>query len=89
MSETMFFQKGRGVNSCRHLHLVLLPRAAHKLRCRHCHLTITAEELKGSHCPECYEVHGRKNTDFEEISEAEDKKTRYRCEQCGVLIEVD
>ena len=77
------------MNSCRHLHLVLLPQATHKLRCRHCHLIITAEELKGSHCPECYEAHGRKNSNFEEISTSGDGKTRYRCEQCGVIIDVD
>jgi rubrerythrin len=77
------------MSSCRHLNLVLLPPATQKLRCRQCHLTITAEELQGSHCPECHEAHGRKNFDFEEIKSAEDEKTRYRCEQCGVIIEVD
>ncbi len=77
------------MDSCRHLHLVLLPSAAHKLRCRHCHLTITAEELNGSYCPECFDAHGRKSFDFEEISTPGDEKTRYRCEQCGVIIDVD
>lgn len=87
--ESDFLQKGYVMSSCRHLHLVLLPKAPHKLRCRHCHLTISADELKSGHCPECYEVHGRKNSDFEEISTFMDGKTRYRCEQCGVIIDAD
>jgi hypothetical protein len=52
-------------------------------------LTITAEELNGSYCPECYEAHGMKNSDFEEISTPGEVKTRYRCEECGVIIDVD
>ncbi len=78
------------MSSCRHLHLVLLPRPAKKLRCRHCHLTITAGELDGGYCPECFDALGRKNFDFEEVdAPAEDQKTRYRCEDCGVIIDVD
>jgi rubrerythrin len=77
------------MDSCRHLHLVLLPQAANKLRCRHCHLTITAEELNNGYCPECYHTHGRKNSDFEEVETSGDGKTRYRCEECGVIIDVD
>jgi hypothetical protein len=77
------------MDTCRHLHLVLIPPAAPKLRCRHCHLTITAEELKGGHCPECFEAHGRKHSDFEEITSSGDGKTRYRCEECGVIIDAD
>jgi hypothetical protein len=78
------------MNPCRHLHLVLLsPLATHKLRCRHCHLTITPEELEGGYCPECYEAKGIKNSNFEEISTPGDGKTRYRCEQCNAVIDVD
>ena len=78
------------MDSCRHLHLVLIPQPiTHKLRCRRCHLTITPEELKGSYCPECHEAHGVKVSDFEEINIPGDGKTRYRCEECGVIIDVD
>ena len=74
------------MTTCRHMNLVLLPVEKNKLRCRHCHLVITPEELQGGYCPECYEAYGQKRYDFEEI-EAENEKTRYRCEDCGVIIE--
>jgi hypothetical protein len=78
------------MDSCRHLHLALIPQqATQKLRCQRCHLTITADELKEGHCPECYEEHGRVSSDFEEISTSGERKTRYRCEECGVIIDVD
>lgn len=78
------------MDSCRHLHLALIPRpATHKLRCRRCHLTITAEELNGRCCPECHEAHGIQSCEFEEISVPGDGKTRYRCEECGVIIDAD
>lgn len=76
------------MTSCRHLQLLLLPPEGNRLRCRHCHLTISAEELQGGYCPECHAASGRKNYDFEEIPPA-NPRTRYRCEQCGVIIEVD
>jgi hypothetical protein len=71
---------------CRHQHLVLIPPEKGRLRCRHCHLTITADELAGSYCPECFEAEGEKHYDFEEVP-AGQEKTRYQCEQCGVIIE--
>jgi hypothetical protein len=77
------------MTSCRHLHLVLLPRQKNRLRCRHCHLTITAEELPGGYCPECSEAHGKKLYDFEEVQAIDQGKTRYQCEQCGVIIETE
>jgi LSD1 subclass zinc finger protein len=78
------------MSSCRHLNLVLLPRPAKKLRCRHCHLTIAAEELGCGYCPECFDASGKKSFDFEEVNApAEDEKTRYRCEDCGAIIDVD
>jgi hypothetical protein len=52
-------------------------------------LTIKADELGESYCPECFEIHGRKRYDFEEIVVAETGVTRYRCEECGVIIESD
>jgi len=74
---------------CRHMNLVLLPDEKNKLRCRHCHLVITPEELQGGFCPECYEATGKKLYDFEEIKAEENGHTRYRCEDCGVIIEVE
>jgi Zn finger protein HypA/HybF involved in hydrogenase expression len=74
---------------CKHLTLFLLPEKKNMLRCRHCHLTIAADELQGGYCPECFETHGRKLYDFDAI-EAKDKgKVRYRCEQCGIIIEIE
>jgi DNA-directed RNA polymerase subunit RPC12/RpoP len=78
------------MTSCRHLHLVLLPPQKSRLRCRTCHLTITPDELNeltGGYCPECFEAHGKKQYDFEEIPAADQEKTRYQCEECGVIIE--
>ncbi|MDT8272157.1 MAG: hypothetical protein RRA35_03090 [Desulfomonilia bacterium] len=71
------------------MNLVLLSGEKAKLRCRHCHLVITPDELESGYCPECYEICGKKHTDFEEIEAPEQVKTRYRCEDCGVLIEVE
>jgi hypothetical protein len=77
------------MTSCRHQHLVLLPPEKNRLRCRRCYLTITPDELNdltGGYCPECFESQGIKQYDFEEIP-AEGEKTRYQCEECGVIIE--
>ncbi len=78
------------MTSCRHLTLVLLPEKKPVLRCRHCHLTIDADELGSQkYCPECFEVYGRKHCDFDEIEPEGTQKIRYRCEQCGIIIETD
>ncbi|MEA3223746.1 MAG: hypothetical protein U9P49_11365 [Thermodesulfobacteriota bacterium] len=77
------------MTSCRHMNLVLLPDKKNKLRCRHCHLVIAPDELRGGYCPECYEAYGKKQYDFEEIEAGENEKTCYRCEDCGVIIEVE
>ncbi|MBN2688778.1 MAG: hypothetical protein JXR85_11485 [Deltaproteobacteria bacterium] len=77
------------MTSCRHLTLVLLPEQKNMLRCRHCHLTINADELNNRYCPECFEEHGRKCYDFEEVEATGTKRIRYRCEQCGVIIETE
>ena len=76
------------MTSCVHHNLVLLPVKGTRLRCRHCHLTIDPEELGDNHCPECYEVHGEKRNDFEAVEEVEKTIARYRCEDCGVMIEI-
>jgi len=72
---------------CAHKNLVLLAEPPDKLQCRYCHLTITRQELDGGYCPECYEVYGKKRTDFEKVVSKENGTTRYRCEDCGAIIE--
>lgn len=78
-----------GMTSCKHNNLVLLPEQKTMLQCRHCHLKITADELKGGYCPECFEVDGRKRYDFEELEAERKEKVRYRCEDCGLIIETE
>ncbi|MCP4751108.1 MAG: hypothetical protein GY866_09455 [Proteobacteria bacterium] len=75
------------MTECRHSQIVLLQPAKNRMRCRHCHLTIAADELEGGYCPECNEMQGKKRYDFEEVATADSDKTRYRCEDCGVIIE--
>ena len=75
------------MNSCNHHHLLLLPPTKNKLRCQRCHLTIKADDLGKSYCPECFEESGKKVFDFEEIIAVEKGKTKYRCEECGIIIE--
>jgi len=75
------------MTSCNHTKLELLPEEKNRLRCRHCHLTIKADDLGESYCPECFEMHGKKRYDFEEIEAVKTGTARYRCEGCGVIIE--
>ncbi len=77
------------MSSCKHTILELLTDKKNVLRCRHCHLTIKADELGGGYCPECYEINGSKRFDFEEVTAKETKRVRYRCEDCGLVIEID
>ncbi len=77
------------MNSCRHLNLVLLAERKNVLRCRHCHLTINADELSERYCPECFQVKGRRNYDFDEVKREDEGKIRYRCEDCGAIIETE
>ena len=77
------------MTSCRHQKLVLVGGQGKKLRCRHCHLTIDEKELGDGYCPECQEVYGVRRRDFEEVETKSTGKGRYRCEDCGALIEVD
>jgi predicted RNA-binding Zn-ribbon protein involved in translation (DUF1610 family) len=75
------------MNPCAHRHLMLLPnKKNNRLRCRHCHLTIEMNELGNRYCPECFEVRGKKQYDFEEVRETKTDTTQYRCEDCGVVI---
>jgi hypothetical protein len=71
---------------CNHSALELLPERKKTLRCRHCHLTIAADEIGDAYCPECFDASGNKRYDFEEIATATDI-ARYRCEECGAIIE--
>jgi hypothetical protein len=73
------------MTACRHTQLVLLPQTRKRLRCRRCYLTLSAEELGGDHCPECFATSGVRHTDFELLEGLEE--VRYRCEQCGAIIE--
>ncbi|MEN8264583.1 MAG: hypothetical protein ABFR82_14095 [Nitrospirota bacterium] len=75
------------MTTCSHTTIVLLPERKNILRCLHCHLTIRAEELGGSYCPECYEADGNKKYDFEKTETKEPETDRYRCENCGAIIE--
>ena len=74
------------MTECPHKNLELIAEPSVRLQCRHCHLRITPEELEG-YCPECYEVYGEKRYDFEEVASTGNPITRYRCEECGVIIE--
>jgi len=67
--------------------LVLIAGQEPRLRCRHCHLTIKAKDVEGAYCPECYEAFGRKRYDFDKVKAEKTDEPRYRCEECGVLIE--
>ena len=74
------------MSACPHKHLLLLAAGGRRVRCRHCHLTIKPDELDGGYCPECYEVHGVRRQDFEEIAEKRTETVQYRCEDCGAII---
>ena len=71
------------------MNLVLLSLQNDRVRCGHCHLTIERAELSNRYCPECYETTGSKRYDFQEVVEPMAEKVQYRCEDCGMLIEVE
>ena len=75
------------MSGCSHKKLTLLKERGDRLRCKKCHLVISANELGGGCCPECYAVDGERHYDFEALAATEEEITKYRCEQCGVLIE--
>ncbi len=77
------------MTSCNHTRLLLLPdETKDKLRCRHCHLVINAKDLADGYCPECFETRGKRHFDFDHIEDtARTGITRYRCEECGMIIE--
>jgi hypothetical protein len=75
------------MTSCAHRQLVLLPAEADRVRCRHCHLTIKVDDLTSRYCPECFAAKRIKYSDFDQVAAAPSDITRYRCEECGALIE--
>ena len=75
------------MDPCAHKVLALLAPQSKKVRCRTCHLVIAEEELGGGYCPECYDVEGIKRTEFEQVLPDENEPVRYRCEDCGAIIE--
>lgn len=75
------------MTACSHKSLVILSVSQKRLRCRHCHLTIDPKELNDDYCPECYEVHGKRQYDFETIGDGQAALVRYRCEDCGIIID--
>lgn len=72
---------------CNHSTLELLPGKKSRVRCRHCHLIIEADELGDGCCPECFEADGRKRYEFEELPETDNDIARYRCADCGIIVE--
>ena len=77
------------MTKCPHQNLLLLSAAKHRVQCRHCHLTILADELGDGYCPECYEADGWKRSDFETVETSGEENTRYRCEDCNAVIELE
>ena len=77
------------MTSCDHSNLLLLSERKSRLRCRNCHLTIAEDELGDGYCPECFDANGKKQYDFEPVQEPGEGKTIYRCEDCGIRVEVD
>lgn len=75
------------MHPCSHKTLTLLAERGNRLRCKKCHLVISADELGGGCCPECYAEGGERHYDFEALAANEEEITKYRCEQCGAMIE--
>jgi predicted RNA-binding Zn-ribbon protein involved in translation (DUF1610 family) len=72
--------------SCKHSALELIPERKKTVRCKHCHLTMSADELGDGYCPECFDGSGEKRYEFEALSNPGGNVVRYRCEECGVII---
>ena len=75
------------MNPCAHKNLELLPQRNKTLRCRHCHLTLASDDLQDGYCPECFDVSGARRYEFEEVRDAATAIVRYRCDDCGAIIE--
>jgi hypothetical protein len=72
---------------CNHRTLELLPEKKKTVRCRHCHLVLDTEELGDGYCPECFEISSKKQYEFEEMKTETREVARYRCEECGAIVE--
>jgi len=77
------------VTACKHKKLVLITPPKDKVRCTYCHLVISKEELADGYCPECYEQRGVRHYEFEDVEPEQGPAVRYRCEDCGAVIEWD
>jgi len=77
------------MTACKHHKLELIEPPKDKLRCTYCHLVISKEELANGHCPECYHLRGVRHYEFEEVAAKQGPAVRYRCEECGAVIEWD
>ena len=76
------------MSDCSHKNLVLLvEQTPNRVRCKHCFLTISKDELADGYCPECFERDGKRRKDFEEVEDIKPDKTRYRCEDCRIIVE--
>ena len=74
------------MTSCTHLTLELIPERKSTVRCKRCHLTMSADELGDGYCPECFDGTGAKHYDFESVTTPGSNGVRYRCEECGAII---
>ncbi|MEJ2154471.1 MAG: hypothetical protein P8X96_03995 [Desulfobacteraceae bacterium] len=74
------------MQKCRHAHLIVIRDVGQRLRCRFCHLTLKPDELVHGYCPECFESAGQKRDAFDEVPKSGQGETRYRCEDCGVVL---
>ena len=50
-------------------------------------MTIDVDELGDGCCPECFETDGERRYDFEEMETAKKETARYRCLECGIIVE--
>lgn len=75
------------MTACKHLNLTLLYSSGKKLKCRNCHLTIDADELGEGPCPECFERYGDRRYDFDAVEAPEAEITKYRCDDCGAIVQ--
>ncbi len=77
------------MTTCKHATLELIPERKSRVRCKRCHLTLSADELGEGYCPECFGGTGAKHYDFESVVTPGHNGARYRCEECGVIINTD
>lgn len=77
------------MSECAHTKLALIrPSVVEKVRCQRCHLTIAQTDLDrgAGHCPECFEVSGKKHRAFEKVELEQNQAVKIRCEDCGLFL---